>query len=55
MINIMLMHSELSSNLWGEALLSACHVMNKILLKKISVFSYEVWKGRVPNISYFRV
>lgn len=55
MINCMLMHSELSFNLWGEALLSACHIMNRIPLKMTGISPYEIWKGRSPNIGYFRV
>src|SRR3954462_10599371 len=55
MINAMLMHSELPFNLWGEALLSACHIMNRIPLKTTGISPYEKWKGRSPNIDYFRV
>ena len=51
----MLMHSELPFNLWGEALLSACHIMNRIPLKTTSISPYEKWKGRPPSIGYFRV
>lgn len=55
MMNAMLMHFELPFDLWGEALLSACHIINKLSLKKTSISLYEVWKGRAPNICYFRV
>ncbi|GKA27964.1 glucose-6-phosphate isomerase 1, chloroplastic [Tanacetum coccineum] len=39
----------------GEALLTTCHVSNRIIAKKLKVSPYEIWKGRKPNISYFRV
>lgn len=55
MINDMLMHFELPFNLWGEALLSVCHIMNIIPLKVTGISPYEIWKGRSPNIGYFRV
>lgn len=51
----MLIHYELSFNLWDKAFLSACHIINRIPLKKTSIFPYEVWKVRASNISYFRV
>lgn len=55
MINAMLLHSELPLNLWGEALLAACHILNRIPLKKNKISPYELWKGRKPNIGYFKV
>nr|GFA04975.1 hypothetical protein [Tanacetum cinerariifolium] len=55
MINTMLISANLLKNLWGEALLTACHVSNRITAKKLKVSPYEVWKGKKPNISYFRV
>ena len=54
-INAMLMHSEWPFNLWGEDLLPACHIMNMISLKATDISPYEIWKGRSPNIGYFRV
>ena len=55
MINVMLMHVKLPTNLWGEALLTACHVHNRIPSKKTKTSPYEIWKGRKPNLSYLRV
>ncbi|GJW92555.1 retrovirus-related pol polyprotein from transposon TNT 1-94 [Tanacetum coccineum] len=55
MINAILVSENLLKNLWGEALLTACHVSNRIIAKKLKVSPYEIWKGRKPNISYFRV
>ena len=55
MINAMLLNAELPFNLWGEALLAACHILNRIPLKKNKIFPYELWKGRKPNIGYFKV
>lgn len=44
------MNYELPFNLWGEALLSACHIMNRIPLKLTGISPHEIWKGRSPNI-----
>ncbi|GJU81401.1 retrovirus-related pol polyprotein from transposon TNT 1-94 [Tanacetum coccineum] len=52
---LLLVSANLPKNLWGEALLTACHVSNRIIAKKLKVSPYEIWKGRKPNISYFRV
>ena len=41
MINAMLLHSKLPINLWGEALLTACHIHNRIPSKKIKISPYE--------------
>ena len=42
MINAMLMHYELSFNLWSEALSAACHILNRIPLKKNQTSPYEI-------------
>ena len=55
MINVNIMHAKLPTNLWGEALLTACHVHNRIASKKTKTSQYEIWKGRKPNLSYLRV
>ena len=39
----------------GEAILSACHIQNRIPHKKTSKTPYELWKGHVPNLKYFKV
>lgn len=55
MINSMLINSNLPNNLWGEALLTACHLHNRIPSMKTHVSPYEVWKNRKPNLDYLRV
>ena len=55
MINALLLHAELPFNLWGEALFAACHILNRIPMKKKKISPYEIWKGRKPNIGYFKV
>ena len=51
----MLVSSSAYDNLWGEALLSACHIQNRIPYKKTGKTPYELWKGYKPNLSYLKV
>ncbi|OMO54671.1 Integrase, catalytic core [Corchorus capsularis] len=54
MMNAMLVSSNAHDNLWGEALLSACHVQNRIPYKKTGKTPYEIWKGCAPNLKYLK-
>ncbi|XP_074591677.1 mitogen-activated protein kinase kinase kinase YODA-like [Curcuma longa] len=45
----------LPQNLWGEAILSANHILNKIPHKKSDKTPYELWKGREPSYKYLKV
>ena len=51
----MILNAKLNFNLWGEALLTACHVHNRIPFKIFKASPYELWKGRKPNLEYLRV
>ena len=52
MMNVMLVGSGASLNLWGEAILFIYHIQNRIPYKKTSKTPYELWKGYTPNIGY---
>ena len=54
-MNAMLVSSAAPNNLWGEALLSACFLQNRIPHKKTQKTPYELWKGFVPNLNYLKV
>jgi hypothetical protein len=42
--------------LWAEAVNTACHVVNRVSLRPIiKKTPYELWIGRKPNLSYFKV
>jgi len=45
MVNAMLLNAKLPNNLWGEALLAACHIHNRVISKKLNVSSYKAWNG----------
>ncbi|KAA0036921.1 ty1-copia retrotransposon protein [Cucumis melo var. makuwa] len=55
MMNAMLLSSGLSDNMWGEAVLSACFILNRIPHKRLDKTPYELWKGHAPNLSYLKV
>ena len=55
MMNAMLVSSGASLNLWGEAIISACHSQNRIPYKRTGKTPYELWKDYAPNIAYLKV
>ncbi|KAK4394613.1 Retrovirus-related Pol polyprotein from transposon TNT 1-94 [Sesamum angolense] len=55
MINSLLLTSGLSKYLWGEALNTACHILNRVPLKHNMSTHFELWKCRKSSLKYFRV
>ena len=55
MMNAMLISSGLPQNLWGETLLSANYILNKLPHKKLDKTPYSLWKGRSPSYKYLKV
>lgn len=55
MVNALLSNSGLSSGFWGEAMLTACHILNRVPQKRNKVTPYELWNKRKPNLNYLRV
>ncbi|KAH9726106.1 hypothetical protein KPL70_008133 [Citrus sinensis] len=55
MVNAMLFNAGLGKGFWGEAILTACHILNRVPNKKTKVTPYELWKKKKPNLSYLRV
>ncbi|KAL0322768.1 UNVERIFIED_CONTAM: Retrovirus-related Pol polyprotein from transposon TNT 1-94 [Sesamum angustifolium] len=54
MMNAMLLSSGLPENMWGEAVQSACYILNRVPHKKLDKTPYEMWKGFSPNLSYLK-
>ncbi|KAK4406543.1 Retrovirus-related Pol polyprotein from transposon TNT 1-94 [Sesamum angolense] len=55
MINSLLLTSGLPKYLWGEALNTACHILNRVPLKHNTSTPFELWKGiEVNTIVEFR-
>ncbi|KAD6118818.1 hypothetical protein E3N88_10089 [Mikania micrantha] len=54
-MNAMLISSGMSQDMWGEAILLATYLLNKIPFKKKDVTPYELWMGRKPSYKYLKV
>lgn len=53
MVNAMIIScSGVPQKLWGEALLSACYILNRIPVRDNA--PYEFFKGYPPRLHYFR-
>ena len=55
MMNALLLSSGLPQNLWGEVVLTATQILNRVPYSKTQIIPYEKWKGRKPNLNYFKV
>ena len=55
MTNAMLLSSKLPQNLWGDAILFANYIFNRIPQKKTNKTPYELWKGKIPTYKYLKV
>ena len=54
LVNAMLGTSGMAKAWWGEAVLTACHVLNRVPTKNSEVTPYEGWKGRKLSLHYLR-
>ena len=54
LVNAMLGTAGLSKAWWGEALLTSCHVLNRVPNKNKEKAPYEMWNGIKPSFSYLR-
>ncbi|GJV11419.1 zinc finger, CCHC-type containing protein [Tanacetum coccineum] len=45
----------LSQGFWGEAILTACYLLNRVPNKRNKITPYELWTKRKPNLNYLRV
>ena len=53
-VNAMLDTSGLSKAWWGEAILTACHVLNRVPTKNKEITSFEEWEKKRLKLSYLR-
>lgn len=54
LVNAMLDTAGLSKAWWGEALLTSCHVLNRVPTKDKEVTTYELWEKKRLILSYLR-
>ena len=56
MARVILNLKKLSTRLWAEAVNTSCYTINRVFLRQgTNKTSYEIWKGKKPNFSHFRV
>ena len=54
MARFMLLSINVPRNLWAKAVNTACYIGNRVILRPgTRNTSYELWKGKRPNASYF--
>ena len=52
----MLHNKDVAKNLQGEAVNTVCHTINRVYFRPDTKKTpYELWKGRKPNVKYFRI
>ncbi|CAG9574313.1 unnamed protein product [Danaus chrysippus] len=51
----LLIDSQLPKELWGEALRYAIYVTDRSPTASLNVTPFEMWAGRRPNVSNFRI
>ena len=52
----MLHNKDVAKDLWGEAINTACHIVNWVYFRPgTKKTPYELWKGRKTNVKYFRI
>ena len=56
MAKAMLYNKDVARNLWGEAINTTCHTINRMYFRPGTKKSpYKLWKGRKLNVKYFRI
>jgi transposase InsO family protein len=54
LVNAMLETAGLFKESWGKAILTACHVLNRVPTKNKEITSFEKWEKKRLNLSYLR-
>ncbi|GJS90946.1 retrotransposon protein, putative, ty1-copia subclass [Tanacetum coccineum] len=55
MVRSMMSLTTLPMSFWGYALDSVARILNMVPTKKVNKTPYEMWHGKVPNLSYLKV
>ena len=50
MVRSMMAHANLPSSFWGNALLTATYIPNRMASKSMPATPYELWHGRKPSL-----
>ena len=55
MMNALMINSGSPRNVWGESILRGNKILNRVPHRKTQSIPYELWKGRKPNLKYFKM
>jgi hypothetical protein len=55
MTRCMLKEKELPHSFWGEAVVTACYVLNKCPTKKLNQVPEAIWSGSTPSVKHLRI
>ncbi|VFQ85200.1 unnamed protein product [Cuscuta campestris] len=55
MVRSMISLTTLPESFWGYALKTAAHTLNRVPSKAVKSTPYELWHGRKPSFSYFKI
>jgi hypothetical protein len=55
MVKSMMARANLPTSFWGEAILTAMHILNIIPTKALEKTPHELFVGKIANISHIRV
>ncbi|KAA0049830.1 gag/pol protein [Cucumis melo var. makuwa] len=55
MVRLMMSYAQLPSLFWGYAIETAVHIFNNVPSKSVSKTPFELWRGRKPSLSHFRI
>lgn len=51
MVRSMLIHANLPATYWGDAILTAAYILNRVPSKSVPLTPYELWTGKKPGAS----
>ena len=54
MIRSMIAQAKLSISFWGDVLMTAAYILNRVPSKSIPSTPYELWKGEKPDLNIMR-
>jgi len=55
MARVMIQSKNLAQHFWGEAVNTACHIINRVYLRpETNKTPYEIWRGKKPTVKYFK-
>ncbi|KAA0042022.1 gag/pol protein [Cucumis melo var. makuwa] len=55
MVRLMMSYAQLPSSFWGYAVETTVHILNNVPSKSVSETPFELWRGRKPSLSHFRI